>query len=255
MGMSDQVVIPQIAPHISSEINKLKKDARVAWLGQRHPAMGNTNVMYRTIMNNVNVEIQSDFYDLHNDADIAQNSHIWDVNSEWDFSGYDLIVAVRIFYACTSASQLVRNLKKTTSNGQKLIGDLMSGNNANFRDVDRSQVPSEATIMQEGEGPTARIYSVPISEDNGAYYEVFSKPEGSRAIIPMMVNIWAESGISSMAATDGTPGHYRAKANYDDQILEEEHFADSEIKVRNIFTFRDKFKGRIYSVCEFIDAS
>ena len=129
MGMTDNYLIPKMPQYIASCINKLDSGSRVAWLGQKHPDMKDTDGMYKGIMNLVKVkDLHHDFYDIDNDENVASNSFAWDVNSEWNFENYNLIVAVRIFYACDSASQLIRNIKKMVSTEQNIVGDLMSGN-------------------------------------------------------------------------------------------------------------------------------
>jgi len=275
MGMSDPFIIPEISPHISNEINKLKNGSKVAWLGQIHPLSLSADTMYKAIMDNVKIEINSDFYDLYNDEKVADNSHVWDVNSEWDFAEYDLIVAVRIFYACTSASQLIRNLKKVASSDQKIIGDLMSGNNKNFEDVKiedlnsyldncSPEVQSEAQTLSLhfGDDTLVRVYSNSSVVIDGQLCEVFSKPEGSKAIMPMLTTIWKDSGIKSVTLIRSQEGenytgpiNFIAKPNFEDQVLEEKDFSEKGVGLKNIHTFRDSIKNRIYSVCEFVDES
>ncbi len=273
MGMSDPFLIPEMSPHISYELNKLKSGAKVAWLGQLHPSMGKQNTMYQGIMDKVNVEIESDFYDLHNDSNIAENSYVWDVNSEWDFKNYDLIVAVRIFYACNSVSKLLKNLKKTINNGQKIVGDLMSGNNQNFTDEKPEDLPSHlrVTSLKTGdvsekvsnldEGDIVRVYQHNVRHVGNTIYEQFTKPAGSITIIPMLVEIWHKSGITAVApswdgtASDNIKTEFVAIPNHEDQILTQKHLEDNDVNIKNIHTFRDSVKKRIYSICEFSDES
>ena len=231
MGMTDSFLVPKMPQYVARSINKMNTGNRIAWIGQRHPAMNDTNQMYKGIMGQVTVEgLEFDFYDLNNDEGIADNSYVWDVNSEWDFEEYDLVVAVRIFYACESASQLVRNVKKVTGNGKKVVGDLMSGNTARFNDND----------LEPGD---FRRYHSKIVEG----YELFSKPPTSKAILPMLSDMWISSKV-----TDPLGGYnFGARPNHDDQILTEEMFESEGVKITPIEVFREPTKYRIYSICEF----
>jgi len=231
MGMTDSFLVPRMPQYIAKSINKMKTGDRIAWIGQRHPAMNDTNQMYKGIMEQITVEgLEFDFYDLNNDESIADNSYVWDVNSEWDFEEYDLVVAVRIFYACESASQLVRNVKKITSSGKKIVCDLMSGNTGRFEDHD----------FESGE--FRRYHSKMVDE-----YELFSKPPTSKAILPMLSDIWISNEITNPL------GMYKfaARPNHPDQMLTEEMFESENIKVTPIGVFREPTKYRIYSICEF----
>ena len=269
MGMSDPFLIPEISPHISHELNKLKNGSKVAWLGQIHPLSNKSDAMYKAIMNNVKVQINSDFYDLYNDPNIADNSYVWDVNSEWNFAGYDLIVAVRIFYACTSASQLLRNLKKVVLSDQRIIGDLMSGNNQNFEDINNKDLKkyiADSTNEPDkenktvsafyGEDGAVRVYNHSTMVINGFLCEIFTKPKDSKAIIPMLPTIWKNSKINS-GKDVGYANNLRfiAMPNFEDQTVEERDFSNEDIGLTNIYTFRDALKKRIYSICEFSDES
>jgi len=229
MGMTDSFLVPTMGAHFAKPLMELKNGSRVAWLGQRHPAMGNTNEMYSFIKSFVNTRLEEDFYDLHNDETVAHNSYSWDVNTEWDFSGYDLIVAVRIFYACDSASQLIRNIKKMVSTGQNIIGDLMSGNTG--------------THLTNPEPGTYRQYYSTMSDD----CEVFSKPANSKAVIPMFPDMWVNYDIKNPVGKF----EFGVVKNHEDQVLTEDMFSENGIKMVPISVFREPIKHRIYSICEF----
>ena len=230
MGMTDSYLVPKIPQYVAKQINNLSAGAKVAWLGQRHPKMNDTNEMYNGIINLVDVKnLHFDFYDLKNDDSIAENSYVWDVNTEWDFTGYDLIVAVRIFYACDSASQLVRNIKKMISTGQNIVGDLMSGNTG--------------THITNPESGVYRQYYSTMVED----CEIFMKPENSKAIIPMLTKMWIDHDIKNPVGKFA----FGVKQNHEDQVLTEEMFAENGIKITPLSVFREPTKYRIYSICEF----
>ena len=228
MGMSDYFLIPEMAGHFAKRLRNLPEDSRIAWLGQKHPAMGNTNLMYRRIKSLTNIRFEEDFYDLHNDETVAHNSYIWDVNSEWDLQEYDLVIACRIFYACESASQLLRNIKKTISSGQVLIADFMSGNTGS-QHINRDK--------NEIEFYTHAIDNV----------EVFWKPDSSRSILPMLIEVWQDFKV------DSTTGGYQFGVipNHEDQVITERDILEKGVNSEWYHSFRDPMKGRIYSIGEF----
>lgn len=228
MGMTDSFLMPVIPQYIAESINRLQEGAKIAWIGQRHPAMNDTDQMYKGIMSLVDVDgLEHDFYDINNDEKVASNSYVWDVNTEWDLEGYDLIVAVRIFYACNSASQLLRNIKKVTSSGQRIVGDLMSGNTGEYMDsgLGRKQYYSN---VREG-------------------CEVFTKPESSKTIIPMLPVIWKKHQVTDVLGEY----NFAAVQNHTDQILPEDDFEKNDIQVTSIHSFRERAKYRIYTICDF----
>lgn len=232
MGLTDDYLIPKMPQYIASCVNKLNSGSRVAWLGQKHPDMKDADGMYKAIMNLIEVEdLRCDFYDLNNDDSVAENSYVWDVNTEWDFVGYDIIVAVRIFYACNSASQLTRNIKKMVSTGQNVVGDLMSGNTG-------------IHITNPEDGIYRQYYSTMVGD-----CEVFIKPANSKAIIPMLPKMWTDYDIKNPVGKFD----FGVKQNHEDQVLTEKMFAENGIKVTPISVFREPTKYRIYSICEFTD--
>ena len=236
MGMTDGYLIPKMPQYIAKKINSLDSGSKIAWLGQIHPDMNDTCDMYKAIMNLVEVEdLRCDFYDLNNDDSIAENSYVWDVNTEWNFTGYDIIVAVRIFYACNSASQLVRNIKKMISTGQDIVGDLMSGNTG-------THITYPEGDSDDGEVIYRRYYSTMVDD-----CEVFEKPPNSKAIIPMLPDMWVEHDIKNPVGKFD----FGVKQNHEDQILTEKMFIENGIKVTPISVFREPTKYRIYSICEF----
>ena len=60
--------------HIAKKINSLDSGSKIAWLGQKHPDMKDTDDMYKGIVNLMKVkDLHHDFYDIDNDEDIASN--------------------------------------------------------------------------------------------------------------------------------------------------------------------------------------
>lgn len=228
MGMSDTFLVPAMSAYFAKPLMELQEGSRIAWLGQRHPAMGNTNEMYHRIKSFTNTRFEEDFYDLHNDETVANNSYSWDVNSEWNLQGYDLIVACRIFYACESASQLLRNIRTTISSGQILVADLMSGNTGSQR-INRNKNQIE-------------FYTSTIDD-----VEVFWKPDSSRSILPMLTQVWQDFEIESV-----TGGYqFGAVPNHNDQFITEKDILEKGIDSKWYHSFRDPIKGRIYSIGKF----
>ena len=43
--------------------------------------------------------------------DKFDRSFVWDVHSEWDIKGYDLVLGLRVLYLCDSREKLLVNLK------------------------------------------------------------------------------------------------------------------------------------------------
>ena len=261
MGISDFWLIPKMSQDVAKQINNLENGSKIAWLGQKHPNMSDTDAMYKEIMKLVEVkDLHNDFYDLYNDDNVSDNSYIWDVNSEWDFEGYDLIVAVRIFYACNSASQLLRNVKKMVSMGQNIVCDLMamSENKKTFEiddstddikkemilygDVDKASA-NGVNVMFDNKLGKYRSY-VPLTEDD---CEIFAKPKNSKTIIPMLASTWTKNKITNVF----DEYKFAAKPTHDDQVLDEESLKEGGIKFTPLSSFRDGVKGRIYTVCEF----
>ena len=230
MGMTDRFVVQKIPRHVADTINKLERGSRIAWLGQVHPGMGNTNEMYKEIMNLVRVEdLHCDFYDLNNDDSIAGNSYCWDINTEWDFDeSYDLFVAVRVFYACLSVSQFLRNLNKVTSNGTKVVGSFVTGNR------------QKTAYRDEMVGNLLwRSYESEMVGD----YEVLTSPY----MIPMLVQTWIDNEIKNPI----NEYKFGAKPFREDQVLAEDMFQENGVKITPKTSFREPTKAYIYSVCEF----
>lgn len=227
MGMSDNFLLPTMSVHFAKPLMKLRKGARVAWLGQRHPEMQEVNQMYGNIKKFIDIEFEEDFYDLHNDATIANNSFVWDVNTEWDLSDYDAIVAARIFYACESASQLLKNIENCLQAGQVVIADFMSGNSEHYVHDSFGQRQYYSTVA------------------GGC--ELLTKPAHSKAILPMFPSVWEKFNIKSALGNY----EYGVKPNHEDQVISEQDFLDRNIGFTWIHAFREPTKHRIYTMGEF----
>jgi len=128
MGMTDFDVANKYSSVVSEILNELHIGARVAWLGQKHPKNGTDKFIYDSVMSGVNNDLVHDFYDLNNDE--SDRSFVWDVHSDWDIKGYDLVLGLRVLYLCDSKKKLMLNLKKISKSNQKVVFDFMTGNRA-----------------------------------------------------------------------------------------------------------------------------
>lgn len=126
MGMTDFEIAGKYASVVSEILNELPVGSTVAWLGQKHPSVGEDKFLYDSIMSGVNNELKHDFYDLNNEE--SGNSFKWDVHSEWTIKGYDLVLGMRILYLCDSRKTLLKNLKNISSTNERVVFDFMTGN-------------------------------------------------------------------------------------------------------------------------------
>ena len=126
MGMTDFDIANKYSSVVSDILNELHVGAKVAWLGQKHPKNGTDKFIYDSVMSGVNNDLIHDFYDLNNDE--FNGSFIWDVHSEWNIKGYDLVLGLRVLYLCDSRKKLLVNLKNISSNNDRVIFDFMTGN-------------------------------------------------------------------------------------------------------------------------------
>ncbi len=126
MGMTDFEVAERYTSTVSEILNELPVGSTVAWLGQKHPRMAKDKFLYDSIMSGVNNDLKHDFYDLNNEE--FEGSKKWDVHSEWEISGYDLVLGLRVLYLCDSREKLLKNLKNISSTNTSVIFDFMTGN-------------------------------------------------------------------------------------------------------------------------------
>ena len=126
MGMTDFEVAENYCSVVSDLLNELHIGAKVAWLGQKHPSINEGKFLYTSIMSGVHTQLEHHYYDLnHEDSD---ESTKWDVHDEWDISGYDLVLGLRVLYLCDSRKKLLRNLIKLCKSNDKVVFDFMTGN-------------------------------------------------------------------------------------------------------------------------------
>tara|TARA_R110001606_G_C15378615_1_gene650188 strand:- start:38 stop:646 length:609 start_codon:yes stop_codon:yes gene_type:complete len=126
--MTDFEIAGKYVSVVSEILNELPVGSTVAWLGQKHPSVGEDKFLYDSIMSGVNNELKHDFYDLNNEE--SGNSFKWDVHSEWKIKGYDLVLGMRILYLCDSREALLENLKNISSSNDRVVFDFMTGNPA-----------------------------------------------------------------------------------------------------------------------------
>ena len=217
MGHTDNFIFSSFIPALKPYMQSLPKGSSIAWLGQQAPRLGVNTYLHDTLLSYTQGEMDNHYYDIKN-LEGNPRSHRWDANSDWSTSiaNFDLVLGIRILYACNSASQVVSNLRYTVENNKKVIFDFMSGNSNTF----------EASSC--------------IIDDT----ELFTKR--TSAIIPFFPKAYKESGILSMAGTY----KFDVKANHDDQIITLENINENKINFKNILGVRDPVKKRIYILTE-----
>ena len=135
MGVSDIQLFDVFAPALSEYVKSLRPGSKVAWLGQqshnidhypRHTLQG--ACLHDMLLEYIDVDVEHHYYDIVNEN--RGNSFHWDANESWEdiVCGYDLVLGIRILYACESASNTIRNLKYVVENNKTVVFDFMSGN-------------------------------------------------------------------------------------------------------------------------------
>jgi len=129
MGTSDIRIFPHLEQALSKYVSRLVPGSKVAWLGQVSPGNPNHNiVIHDMFLHYIETDIEHHYYDILNES--GENSFHWDANESWEdiVCGYDLVLGIRILYACESASSTIRNLKYVVENNKTVVFDFMSGN-------------------------------------------------------------------------------------------------------------------------------
>ena len=126
MGMTDFEVAEKYSSVVSELLNDLHIGAKVAWLGQKHPSIGEDKFLHDSVMSGVHTQLTHHYYDLNNEN--FEDSIKWDVHEEWDISGYDLVLGLRVLYLCDSRKKLISNLSKICKSNDKVVFDFMTGN-------------------------------------------------------------------------------------------------------------------------------
>jgi len=116
MGHSDRFISSCLyKPYVSENVD-LKNVKSIAWLGWT-----NENILMKDIIDECSSLEKSDLYDIKTDL----GATYWDINEDWDISGYDLVVCLRTTVFVEDKEHFLRNLKKLINNNGKAIFDFI----------------------------------------------------------------------------------------------------------------------------------
>lgn len=124
MGTSDLHIKKYYKETIPKILNNMKKNSKIAWLGQKHPSMNRDNFLYNNIIHEIDpdLNLKHCFFDIENqDNDI--DSFSWDVHQNWKISGFDLVLGLRVLYLCNSRKDLIKNLSQVVKLNKEVIFD------------------------------------------------------------------------------------------------------------------------------------
>ena len=96
----------------------LKNVKSIAWLGWNQE-----NIVLKSISSLCPKLEISDMYDYM--AENKDDVCFWDINKDWNISGYDLVICFRTSFYSTNSEHFLRNLKKTIDNNGKVIFDFI----------------------------------------------------------------------------------------------------------------------------------
>ena len=115
MGVSDQVIFREFVPAIRPYLENLKDGSRIAWLGQQSCKMVQKDSMFGQLSRHIKVKVEHHCFDIENEdfKGFGICSNWWDANDSWEnkVCGFDLVLGIRILYACDSAKKTLKNLK------------------------------------------------------------------------------------------------------------------------------------------------
>ena len=121
MGTSDHHIEIHYKNTISKILNDLPSGSKIAWLGQKLPSLNKDVFLYKSIMSKVNNSLDHYFFDIENENE--NNSFFWNVHNTWDIKNYDLVLGLRIAYACYSKKNLIKNIKNVVKYNKNVIFD------------------------------------------------------------------------------------------------------------------------------------
>ena len=115
MGVSDNEIFREFVPAIRPYLENLKDGDRIAWLGQQTCKMAQKSSMFGQLSCHIKAKVEHHCFDIENDnfEGYSIHSNWWDANDSWEnkIQGFDLVLGIRILYACDSAKQTLKNLK------------------------------------------------------------------------------------------------------------------------------------------------
>tara|TARA_Y100000034_G_C6895583_1_gene412810 strand:+ start:15 stop:884 length:870 start_codon:yes stop_codon:yes gene_type:complete len=116
MGISDVYLANGLySPFIDNAVD-LKNIKSIAWLGWQKE-----NILTKPITSLCSNLETSDMYDV----DTGHGAKYWDINKDWNISGYDLVICLRTTCHAADSEHFLKNLKKTIENNGKVIVDFL----------------------------------------------------------------------------------------------------------------------------------
>jgi len=224
MGISDNEIFREFVPAIRPYLENLKDGDRIAWLGQQSYKMAQKSGMFGQLSCHIKAKVEHHCFDIENDnfEGFSIYSNWWDANNCWEnkIQGFDLVLGIRILYACNSAKQTLKNLKYVVDNNKVVVFDFMSGDSING---------------YVGESETFR--TLVLYDQN----ETLAKRNNGTTLLPFFPSLYGEG--------------FKVQPSHDDQVLTLKDLEDSGILFKNILTFRDAVKYRFYSLMEIDSAT
>ena len=133
MGDSDRFIghdkyglyCPYIFENI--DVENIKSIAWLGWVGK--------NILIKNIEEKCRHLEKSDLYDI----DTSEGASYWDINEDWDISGYDLVICLRTTLFVKDKEHFLRNLKKLINNNKKVIFDFILPKSKHVSDFSRNE--------------------------------------------------------------------------------------------------------------------
>lgn len=213
MGVTNAFIIPQYVPYVKDFLHQNSSAGdRIAWLGSLGPA-GDHIYLKAVEGPGLDLEHTHTYYDLFHE--LEDSRHIkWDVNTKWNnVAGHNVVMAIRITYACESVALLIENISNSLRNNDRVVMDFMSG----YPAAERISTGIRTTFADRGK--KSNIF---------AFFPEYYAPKTS----------------------DGTPIIYRPNPVREDQVLTFQDFEENNLKIVNPLTLLDPIKGRYYTLAE-----
>ena len=119
MGVTNAFIIPRYVPYVKDFLHQNSTAGdRIAWLGSLGPA-GDHIYLKAVEGPSLGLEHTHTYYDLFHE--LEDNRHIkWDVNTKWNnVAGHNVVMAIRITYACESVALLIENISNSLRRGPR----------------------------------------------------------------------------------------------------------------------------------------
>ena len=119
MGRRDDIMAECYKKYISKAID-LENVKNIAWLG-----WAGENAITKEINDQCPNLEKFDLYDYNVSQNPDQKVIKWDINEEWNISGYDLVICLRTSLFAKNASHFASQLGKATASNKALVFDFM----------------------------------------------------------------------------------------------------------------------------------